>query len=126
MLLYHYLQGRPPHYHFARKKNFDFDAKLDQVYSAWLIKWVVKRGIIQLAELCLTRNIPPLTEKYGLRNQFRPLESGFLMRKSEEKGDNFLGSKRRTLKFTYSSNLAKTESLLIFVEQKLSSGPMWQ
>ena len=27
-------------------------------------------------------------------------------------------------KFTYSSNLAKTESLLIFVEQKLSSGPM--
>ena len=46
------------------------------------------------------------------------------MRKSEEKGDNFLGSKRRILKFTYSSNLAKTESLLIFVKQKLSSGPM--
>ena len=46
------------------------------------------------------------------------------MRKSEEKGDNFLGSKRRILKFTYSSNLAKTESLLIFVDQKLSSGPM--
>ena len=29
--------------------------KLDQVYCAWLIKWVVKREIIQLAELCLTR-----------------------------------------------------------------------
>ena len=26
--------------------------KLDQVYCAWLIKWVVKREIIQLAELC--------------------------------------------------------------------------
>ena len=29
--------------------------KLDQVHCAWLIKWVVKREIIQLAELCLTR-----------------------------------------------------------------------
>ena len=29
--------------------------KLDQVYCAWLIKWVVKREIIQLAQLCLTR-----------------------------------------------------------------------
>ena len=48
----------------------------------------------------------------------------FSWEKSEEKGNNFLGSKRRILKFTYSSNLAKTESLLIFVEQKLSSGPM--
>ena len=28
---------------------------LDQVYCAWLIKWVVKREIIQLAELCLSR-----------------------------------------------------------------------
>ena len=26
-----------------------------QVYCAWLIKWVVKREIIQLTELCLTR-----------------------------------------------------------------------
>ena len=30
-------------------------SKLDQVYCAWLIKWVVKWEIIQLAELCLTR-----------------------------------------------------------------------
>ena len=29
--------------------------KLDQVYCAWLIKWVIKREIIQLTELCLTR-----------------------------------------------------------------------
>ena len=28
---------------------------LDQVYCAWLIKWVVKSEIVQLAELCLTR-----------------------------------------------------------------------
>ena len=29
--------------------------ELDQVYCAWLIKWVVKREIIQLDELCITR-----------------------------------------------------------------------
>ena len=29
--------------------------ELDQVYCAWLIIWVEKREIIQLAELCLTR-----------------------------------------------------------------------
>ena len=29
--------------------------KLDQVYCAWLIKRVIKREIIQLAELCLTK-----------------------------------------------------------------------
>ena len=29
--------------------------ELDQVYCAWLIKWVLKREIIQLAELCLSR-----------------------------------------------------------------------
>ena len=29
--------------------------QLDQVYCAWLIKWVLKREIIQLAELCLSR-----------------------------------------------------------------------
>ena len=33
----------------------DFHFKLDQIYCAWLIKWVIKREIIQLAELCLTR-----------------------------------------------------------------------
>ena len=32
-----------------------FLMKLDQVYCAWLIKWVLKREIIQLAELCLSR-----------------------------------------------------------------------
>ena len=33
----------------------EVNIKLDQVYCAWLIKWVVKREIIQLAELCLSR-----------------------------------------------------------------------
>ena len=36
----------------------------------------------------LNRNIPPISGEYGLRNHLRPLESGFLMRKSEKKGDN--------------------------------------
>ena len=30
------------------------------------------------------------------------MESGFLMKKSEKKGDNFLGSKCPNVKFTYS------------------------
>ena len=34
---------------------FKWNVKLDQVYCAWLIKWVVKREIIQLVELRLTR-----------------------------------------------------------------------
>ena len=36
------------------RKYMIYHGKLDQVYCAWLIKWVVKREIIQLAELCLT------------------------------------------------------------------------
>ena len=36
------------------------------------------------------------------RNNFRMLESGFRMRKSEKKDDNFLGSKRMILNVTYS------------------------
>ena len=36
----------------------------------------------------LNRNIPLISGKYGLRNQFCPLESVFLMRKSEKKGPN--------------------------------------
>ena len=49
-----------------------------------------------------------------------------------EKGPQLFRPKGRILKFTYSEfshfksdNLAKTESLLIFVKRKLSSGPMW-
>ena len=34
----------------------------------------------------LNRNIPPISGKYGLRNHFLPVESGFLMRKREKKG----------------------------------------
>ena len=58
---------------------------------------------------------------YDLRNHIWPLESGFLMRKSEKKGHNFLGPWGQIFKFTYfesslkSSHLAKTKSLLIFV-----------
>ena len=36
------------------------------------------------------RNIPLINGKYGLRNHFWPLESCFLMSKSEKKGPNFL------------------------------------
>ena len=38
----------------------------------------------------LNTNIPLISGKYGLRNHFWPLESHFLMRKSEKKGPNFL------------------------------------
>ena len=40
---------------FTHCPNWWGERKLDQVYCAWLIKWVVKREIIQLAELCLSR-----------------------------------------------------------------------
>ena len=43
-------------------------------------------------------------ESTRLRNHFWPLESRFLMRKSEEKGPNFFGPKGRILKFTYSES----------------------
>ena len=40
----------------------------------------------------LNRNIPLISGKYGLRNHLGPLESGILVRKSEKKGPNFLGT----------------------------------
>ena len=40
---------------YKLKFGQDIKVELDQVYCAWLIKWVVKREIIQLTELCLTR-----------------------------------------------------------------------
>ena len=52
----------------------------------------------------LNRNIPPIDGKYGLRNHFWPLESGFLMRKSEKKGPNFFGRSGLILEFTYSES----------------------
>ena len=39
----------------------------------------------------LNRNIPLISGKFGLRNHFWPLKSGFLTRKSEKKSPNFLG-----------------------------------
>ena len=48
------------------------------------------------------------------------------MKKCEKKGPNFLGSKGPIFKLAYSNpyiksdNLAKTESLIIFVEEKLA------
>ena len=49
----------------------------------------------------LNRNISPISGKYGLRNHFWPLESGFLMRKSEKKSPNFLGPLLPILKLTF-------------------------
>ena len=40
--------------------------------------------------------------KYVLRNPFWPLESSFLMRKSEKKGPNFLGWHGPILRLTFS------------------------
>ena len=45
--------------------------------------------------------IPLISGKYGLRNHFWPLESRFLMSKSEKKGPNFLGPKGLIFKLTY-------------------------
>ena len=39
----------------VRPRRTNVWIKLDQVYCAWLIKWGLKREIIQLAELCLSR-----------------------------------------------------------------------
>ena len=39
----------------------------------------------------LNRNITLNSGTYGLRNHFWPLENGFLMRRIEKKGPNFLG-----------------------------------
>ena len=47
-------------------------------------------------------NIPLISGNYGLRDHFWPLESRFLMRKSEKKGPNFLGF--WILKSTYSES----------------------
>ena len=43
---------------WSRKRGITLSGptkKLDQVYCAWLIKWVVKWEIFKLTELCLTR-----------------------------------------------------------------------
>ena len=50
----------------------------------------------------LNRNIPLISGKYGLRNHFWPLKSGFLMRKSEKKGLNFLRRYGLILRLTFS------------------------
>ena len=51
--------------------------------------------------LLLNRNIPLISEENGLRNHFWPMESVFLMRKSEEKGPNFWGFQLPILRLTY-------------------------
>ena len=58
----------------------------------------------------LNRNIPLISGENGLRNHFWPLESVFLMRKSEEKGPNFWGFQLPILRLTFlesSCNLRK-------------------
>ena len=79
----------------------------------------------------LTRNIPLISGKYGLRSHFWPLESGFLMRKSEKKSPNFLLWYGLILKFTY---LESTHQIRQFAKNRIfgsfflfvmSSGLMW-
>ena len=58
----------------------------------------------------INRNISLISGKYDLRNHFWPLESGFLMRKSEKKGPNFWGTLLPILRLTFlelSSNFRK-------------------
>ena len=49
----------------------------------------------------LNTHVPLFNGKYGLRNHFWPLESRFLMRKSEKNDRNFLGYMGRILKSIY-------------------------
>ena len=49
----------------------------------------------------LNRNIPLIDGNYGLKNHFLPLESVFLMRKSDKKGPNFLGPLLPILRLTF-------------------------
>ena len=46
-------------------------------------------------------NLPLISGKYGLRNHFWPLESVFLMRKSEKRGPNFWGEVLPILRLTF-------------------------
>ena len=64
-----------------------------------------------------------ISGKYG---HFWPLESRFLMRKIEKKGPMVWISKFTDTRNPHiiSDNLAKAESLLIFVRQKMCKGPM--
>ena len=79
----------------------------------------------------LNTNIPLISEKYGLRNHFWPLESGVLISKSEEKGPNFLGRHGPILKFTYSESSHQIRQLGLnkifgsFFRFYMFSGPMW-
>ena len=49
----------------------------------------------------LNRNIPLISGHYGLRNHFWLRESGFLMKKIEKKGPNFLGPLLPILRLTF-------------------------
>ena len=60
-----------------------------------------EKAILEYLRPLLNRNIPLISGKYGLRNHFWPLESGFLMRKSEKKGPNYLGSLFPILRLTF-------------------------
>ena len=42
----------------------------------------------EILRLLLNTNIPLISGKYGLKNHFWPLESGFFVRKSEKEGPN--------------------------------------
>ena len=49
----------------------------------------------------LNRNIPLISGRYDLKIHFWPLESIFLMRKSEKKGPNFWGTLLPILRLTF-------------------------
>ena len=72
------------------------------------------------------RNIPLISGTDGLWNHFWPLESGFLMRKSEKKGSNFLGW--HDFKIYITGSLTSNPSTWLkqnFFLFDMSSGPMW-
>ena len=76
----------------------------------------------------LNRNIPLISRKYGLRNHFWPLESVFLMRKSEKKGPNFWGTLLPILRLESSCNfwkfgIKRNDGYFFLLDG--SSGPMW-
>ena len=78
----------------------------------------------------LITNVSLISRKYGLRNHFSPLESGFLTRKSEKKGHNFLGPLLPILGLTFlelSCNFRQmgySRSFWYFFRLDGSSGPV--
>ena len=117
-------QCRPKHVRSIIKSTGKWVGETNYSMSTFrkCIRWNISSGAFweKSNKTTFQYNYTP-TGKYGIRNHIWPLESGFLMRKSEKKGHNFLGPWGQIFKFTYfesslkSSHLAKTKSLLIFV-----------